>query len=62
MISEKELQKWFENKAEQRSIKESIYNGSFLNTVPISQRRNLPRSERYRLAALDNAKIVYDRL
>jgi hypothetical protein len=62
MISEKELQKWFENKADQRSIKESIYNGSFLNTVPISQRRNLPRSERYRLAALDNAKIVYDRL
>lgn len=62
MIPEKQLQKWFEDKAEKRSIKEYIFNSSFLNVIPMSQRRNLPKSERFRLIALDNAKLVYDRL
>lgn len=62
MIPEKQLQKWFEDKSEQRSIKEYICNGDILDVLPMSQRRNLPRSERFRLTTLDNAKIVYDRL
>ncbi len=62
MIPEIELQKWFEHKAEQRSIKDYICNSDVLETIPLSQRWNLPIDENIKLTALDNAKLVYDRL
>ena len=62
MINERELQKWFEHKSEERSLKEHISNVNVLETIPLSQRKNTSRDERLKLTALDNAKKVYDRL
>lgn len=45
MIPEIELQKWFEHKAEKRSIKDYICNSDVLETIPLSQRWNLPIDE-----------------
>lgn len=62
MIPEKELQKWFEDKSEKRNIKDYICNAHVLETIPLVKRRNISRDERLKLTALDNAKMVYDRL
>lgn len=61
-ITEAELQRWFEDKANMKAIGNYIENAHELETIPKWQRQGMCESELARMEALDKARKVYDAL
>lgn len=62
VITESELQIWFEEKSRQRVIGDYIVNCDVLKTIPKSQRLGMNASERAQMEALDKARKIYEML